>query len=458
MDKFKEECGVFGIFNNDEDILKTSEIIYFGLFALQHRGQESAGIAIHNESKIKCHKGMGLLPNVFDESILNSLKGNIGIGHVKYSMSGENCLENTQPISTKNIAGNIAVAYNGNLINAGDLRMDLEKMGFIFQTTTDAEVIIALLSVEMAKNDNIEEALTEVMGNIQGAYAVTIMTKDKLIAVRDPLGMRPITVGKLRNSYIVASETCAFDLVGAEFIKDVEPGEIVIIDKDGIKSVQAIKEEKTAACIFEFIYFARPDSVIDGANVYDARFEAGRLLAQECKIDADIVIGVPDSGLPSAQGYAMELGLPYSEGFIKNRYIGRTFIQPSQFMRERSVSLKLNPLKKLINGKRVVMLDDSIVRGTTSKKIVDILRKAGAKEIHFLVASPPIRCCCYFGIDTPHRKHLIADTHSVEEIKETLGVDSLHYISLEKLIQTPVGAKLNFCTACFDGSYPMEIG
>lgn len=457
MDKFKEECGIFGIYNNNEDKLKTSEIIYFGLFALQHRGQESAGIAIHNKGQVRCHKGMGLLPNIFDEFILNNLIGNIGIGHVRYSTAGASSIENAQPIVMRNIGGNVAVAHNGNLINIQQIRKDFEKMGFIFQTTTDSEVIVALLSKEMVKRESIEESLIEVMKVIKGSYALTIMTNDKLIVARDPLGMRPLVIGKLKDSYIACSETAALDCVGAEFIRDVNPGEIVIIDKNGLKSIQAINEPKKALCIFEFIYFARPDSVIDGASIYNARFEAGRLLAKERKIDADIVIGVPDSGLPSAAGYAKESGIPYSEGFIKNRYIARTFIQPSQFMRERSVKLKLNPIKNLIEGKRVVMLDDSIVRGTTSQKIVEILRKAGAKEVHFLIASPPVKYGCYFGIDTPHRRHLIANKHSIEEIKEMLGVDSLHYLSLESLRKTPIGAKLDFCTACFDGKYPMDV-
>ena len=400
---------------------------------------------------------MGLLPNVFDEFTLNNLVGNAGIGHVRYSTSEERTIENVQPIVTKNIAGSIAVAHNGNLVNADELRIELKKTGFIFQTTTDSEVIIALLSKEIAKRDSIEDALSEVMKTIKGAYAVTIMTKDKIIAIRDPFGMRPLVLGKLKDSYIVASETCALDCVGAEFVRDVNPGEIVVIDKKGLQSIQAIKQDKTAACIFEFIYFARPDSVIDGANVYEARFEAGRMLAKEHKVDADIVIGVPDSGIPSAQGYSMESGIAYSEGFIKNRYIGRTFIQPSQFMRERSVKLKLNPIKSLINGKRVIMIDDSVVRGTTSRKIVNILRKAGATEVHFLVASPPVTHSCHFGIDTPHRRHLIAATHTQEEIREMLGVDSLNFISLENLTKTPVGSKVKFCTACFDGKYPMEV-
>jgi len=456
MDKLEEECGVFGIFNNNSEDLKTAEIIYFGLFALQHRGQESAGIAVCNDGKIKCYKEMGLLPNIFDEAKIESLVGDIGLGHVRYGIAAENSIENAQPIVTKNITGNIAVAYNGSLINGKEIRKELEEKGFIFQTVSDSEIIIALFSREIHKTNNIEEALTKVMKQIKGAYAFTIMTEDKLIAVRDPLGMKPVVLGKLKDSYVVCSETCALDCVGAGLIRDIEPGEIVIIDKKGIKECKAIESNKSALCIFEHVYFARPDSVIDGANVYNARFEAGKLLARECKIDADIVIGVPDSGIATAQGYAMESKIPYSEGFIKNRYIGRTFIQPSQFMRERSVKLKLNPLKELIKGKRIIMLDDSIVRGTTSKKIVEILRKAGAKEVHFLVASPPVKYCCYFGVDTPHRKHLIANTKTKEEIQEMLGVDSLNYLSLESLLKSPCGTKLNFCAACFSGDYPIE--
>ena len=456
MDKLKEECGIFGIYNNDET-LNTSEIIYFGLFALQHRGQESAGIAVGNKGVIKCHKDTGLLPNVFDQAILSRLQGPIGLGHVRYCTADESSIENAQPIVIKNSIGNIAVANNGNLVNADRIRKELESTGVMFQTTADSEIMSALLSREIIKKESIEEALTAVMKTVKGAYAFSIMTEDKIIAARDPLGMRPLVIGKLKNSYIICSETSALDCIGADFVRDVNPGEIITINKDGIKSMQAIQEDKSAICIFEYVYFARPDSVMDGASVYNSRFEAGRLLAKQCKIDADIVIGVPDSGLPSAIGYATESGIPYSEGFIKNRYIGRTFIQPSQFMRERSVRLKLNPLKNLINGKRVVMLDDSIVRGTTSKKIIEMLRKAGATEVHFLVASPPVKYGCYFGIDTPHRRHLIANTHTQEEIREMLGVDSLHYLTLDGLVKAPVGSKLNFCTACFDGKYPMDV-
>ena len=455
MDKLNEECGIIAFYNNED--LHTAEIIYFGLFALQHRGQESAGIAVNKEGEIKCHKGMGLLPNVFDENIISKLQGNIGLGHVRYASSEESTIENAQPIVLKNIYGNVALANNGNLVNAGKIRTELQNMGFIFQSNTDSEVIAALLSRECVGTDLIEDALVEVMKQIKGAYAISIMTKDKIIAARDPLGMRPLVIGNMRGSYVVCSETAALDCVGAEFVRDVAPGEIIVIDKEGLKSVQAIKEDKSAFCIFEFVYFARPDSVIDGVSVYNARVEAGRLLAKQCKIEADIVIGVPDSGLPSAVGYSRESGIPYSEGFIKNRYIGRTFLQPSQFMRERSVMLKLNPLRNLINGKRVIMLDDSIVRGTTSKKIIDMVRKAGAKEIHFLIASPPIKYGCYFGVDTPHRKHLVGNTHTVEEIREMLGADSLHYIDLKALLKSPVGTNLNFCSACFDGNYPMNV-
>ena len=457
MDKFEDECGVFGILNNNEEEVSTAEVIYFGLFALQHRGQEGAGIAVRSNGKIKVHKGTGLLPHVFNGTQIAQLNGDIGIGHVKYGSAKDSGVDNIQPIVTKNITGNIAIAHNGNLINSEELRTELEGQGFIFQTNADSEIILALFSKEMAKKDNIEEALTNIMKQIKGAYALTMIVQDKLIGVRDPLGLRPLVLGKMEDSYIVCSETCALDCVSADFVRDVKPGEIVIIENKDLKSVQSIDEGRSAACIFEHVYFARPDSVIDGASVYHSRFEAGRLLAKEITIDADIVVGVPDSGLASAQGYAMESGMPYSEGFIKNRYIGRTFIQPSQFLRERSVRMKLNPLKTIIKDKRVIIIDDSIVRGTTSKQMVDMIKKAGAKEIHFLVTSPPIKHSCYYGVDTPHRKHLISCTHTTEEIKELLGVDTLHFISQESLVKSPLGAKLDFCTACFDGKYPTEI-
>ena len=456
MDKLKEECGIVGIYNKDK--LKTSEIIYTGLYMLQHRGQESAGIAIAGkQDKIIVHKGMGLVSEVFDSFVLNTLEGDIGIGHVRYSTAGGSGVENAQPVVLKYMKGNLAVAHNGNLVNTNDLREELQKMGFVFQSTTDTEVMAALLAREHIKNESLEESLLEVLKLISGAYSIVIMAENKLIAVRDPNGIRPLCLGKIGDSYVVVSESVALNPIGAEFIRDIEPGEIVVIDESGLKSINFKEDKKTALCVFEHVYFARPDSKIDGQSVYSARLEAGRQLAIENKINADIVIGVPDSGIPSAIGYSRESGIPYSEGFIKNRYIGRTFIQPSQFLREKSVKLKLSALEEQVSGKRVIMIDDSIVRGTTSKKIVNLLKEAGATEVHVLISSPPVKYSCYLGVDTPERENLIANTHSIEEIRKEIEADSLAFLSIDGLRNAPCKSKLGFCMACFDGNYPVEI-
>lgn len=457
MDKLKEECGVFGLYNKDD--FNTSEIIYTGLYMLQHRGQESAGMAVNGKhGKIICHKNMGLVSQVFDDFVLNNLKGNIGIGHVRYSTAGESKGENAQPIVLKYMKGNMALAHNGNIVNTEEIRQELKGMGFQFETTTDTEVIGALFSKNHIQNESFEEALVETLETIKGAYSIVMTTKDKLIAIRDPLGIRPLCLGKLKDSYVVSSESIAFGAIGAEFVRDLEPGEILIIDQDGLQSISFRKNKQSAFCIFEHVYFARPDSKIDGVSVYSSRIEAGKMLAKECKIDADIVVGVPDSGIPAAIGYSRQSGIAYSEGFIKNRYVGRTFIQPSQFLREKSVRLKLSALESQVSGKRVIMIDDSIVRGTTSKKIVNLLKEAGAKEVHVLVSSPPVKFSCFYGVDTPERKKLIANTHSIEEIKKEIEADSLYYLSIEGLKKTPVNSKLDFCTACFDGKYPVSIG
>jgi amidophosphoribosyltransferase len=456
MEDKKEECGVFGLYNQDD--LNTSETIYTGLYMLQHRGQESAGIAVAaNEDKIICHKGMGLVSEVFDDFILNNLKGNIGIGHVRYSTAGGSQVENAQPIVLKYLKGNLAIAHNGNLVNTNSLREELQSMGFMFQSTTDTEVVAALFARARIQNESLEESLLEVLNTISGAYSIVMITENKLIAARDPLGIRPLCLGKINNSYVIASESVALNPIGAEFVRDINPGEILIIDKNGIKSIDFKKDKKTAFCIFEYVYFARPDSKIDGESVYSSRLEAGRQLARECKIDADIVIGVPDSGIPAAIGYSRESKIPYSEGFVKNRYVGRTFIQPSQFLRDQSVKLKLSALEEQVSGKRVIMIDDSIVRGTTSKKIVALLKDAGAKEVHMLISSPPVKFPCYLGMDTPKREKLIANTHTIEEIREMIGADSIYFLSIEGLKKAPVHSKLDFCTACFDGDYPVEI-
>ena len=451
-DKLHEECGIVGIYEKNN--INTANLAYFGLIALQHRGQESAGIAVNNDGIITCYKEMGLVSEVFDNQILNLLKGDMCIGHVRYSTMGESFVTNAQPLVVKYKKGTIALAHNGNLVNAQALRREMEDQGMIFTTSIDSEVIASLI----AKNytSTIEEAISRTMDNIKGAYALTIMTNEKLIGVRDKHGMRPLVLGKLETGYVLASETCALDTIGAEFIRDINPGEIVVIDENGVKSIQTEPAEK-ALCIFEYIYFARPDSVIDGLGVYSTRHSAGRMLAKEQPAEADVVISVPDSGTAAAIGYSLESGIPYTVGLIKNRYIGRTFIQPSQEIRETGVTLKLNPLKEEIEGKRIVMVDDSIVRGTTSKKIVQALRAAGAKEVHVRVSSPVILHSCYFGIDTPSSSELVGATTLIDKIKDKIGADSLGYLSHNGLMQSIGSCGKGFCTACFSGSYPVDI-
>lgn len=445
--------GIVGIF--DKGNINSVTEAYYGLIALQHRGQQSAGIAINNDGVITCYKEMGLVTEVFDEKILNILKGDMAIGHVRYSTSGQSFASNAQPLMVNYKNGNLALSHDGNLINAHDIRESMEDQGMIFSTSVDSEVIAALIA-RYYKGDMVK-AIQDTISEIKGSYALIIMTRDKLIGVRDTLGMRPLVLGKLENGYVLASESCALDTIGAEFIRDVNPGEIIVIDNDGMKSINGIGNKPKRACIFEYIYFARPDSVMDNIGIYKAREKAGRILAMEQPANADIVISVPDSGTPAAIGYANESGIPFSIGLIKNRYVGRTFIQPTQSMRELGVKLKLNPLKEYIKGKRVVMVDDSIVRGTTSKKIVQGLRDAGAIEVHVRVSSPPVTNPCYFGIDTPTRKELVGAANFVDKIKNYIGADSLGYLSMEGLLKS-VGSKgEGFCTACFSGDYPMDV-
>lgn len=454
QDKLKEECGVVGVYRNGSE-KDCSQYIYYCLYALQHRGQESAGIATNHEGKISLYKDLGLVTEAFkDDEILNSLKGNIGIGHVRYSTSGGNDLANAQPLVVNYRTSQIALAHNGNLINAKALRDMLEDTGVVFQTDIDTEVIVNLLARSL--KHGIVEAIKRVVEIIKGAYALVITTEDKLIGLRDSHGLRPLCLGKTKSSYILASESCALDAVGAEFIRDIEPGEIVVIDEKGVESFQQNHWVKKKSCIFELIYFARPDSVIDGTSVYLSRQNAGVILAKESSVEADIVIGVPDSGIPAAIGFSQESGIPYGIGLIKNKYTGRTFIQPNQKLREKGVRMKLNALKEIIKDKRVVIVDDSIVRGTTSKRLVELLRESGAKEVHFRVSSPPVAHTCHFGIDTPYRQHLIGAKHTCDEICEMIGADSLAYISVEGLIQS-VGGENSYCKACFDGDYPMEV-
>ena len=453
--KWKEECGVFGVYSRTEDV---SEMVYLGLYALQHRGQESAGIAITDGAWMDTTRGMGLVNEVFRHQIPHMDNQYIAIGHVRYSTTGSSLLANTQPLMVNYSGGKISLAHNGNLTNAAEIRHQLEKQGTIFQTSIDTEVIMNLIA--RSNKDTVEERIMDSIRQIKGAFCLTIMTEDKLIGARDPQGFRPLCLGKLGDgTYVLSSETCGLDVVDAEFVRDIEPGEMVVINDDGVKSYDFAKGQKKASCIFEHIYFARPDSVIDGQSVHQARFEMGRILARESGFKGDIVISVPDSGNTAAQGFAYESGIPYVDGLIKNRYIGRTFIQPTQKMRERSVRLKLNPIKASVAGKSVIIIDDSIVRGTTSGKIVRMLRNAGAKEVHMCISSPPIGFPCFYGIDTSVRKELIAATKTVDEICEFIGADSLHFLSIEglKLSVSAVDPE-DMCYACFNKSYPVEQG
>ena len=450
----KEECGVFGIYNNDND--DSGRVVYYGLFALQHRGQESCGIAVTDDTVVKQYKDMGLVPDVFTDDIIEKLTGKIAIAHVRYSTAGGSLRQNCQPLVSRYVKGTLALAHNGNLVNAHELREELQKQGMIFQTTIDTEVIACQLAKERAACDSIEEAVEKVMDKIEGSYSMVVMSPRKLIGARDPLGMRPLCLGKLGNSYVIASESCALDGVGAEFIRDIDPGEIVVIDHNGLRSIRShCGNPHTKFCIFEYIYFARPDSVIDGVSVFEARKEAGRQLAQQHPVEGDLVIGVPDSGIPAAMGYAEESGIPYGIGLVKNRYIGRTFISPTQGQREVGVRIKLNALRHEVEGKRIIMIDDSIVRGTTVARLVKTLRAAGAKEVHMRVSAPKFLWPCYYGTDVPTREKLIACKYdTVEEIAQVVGVDSLGYLGLEHLHDIAKGAKCGFCDACFTGNYP----
>lgn len=450
VDKFKEECGVFGIFSKEAE--NVADITYYGLYALQHRGQESAGIAVSNGKEIICHKSMGLVSEAFNGEDMKKLKGNSAIGHVRYSTAGSSNITNAQPIVTQYKLGSMAIAHNGNLVNADVIRELLEDGGSIFQTSIDSEVVLSLIARGAKKG--IETAVFDAIQAVKGSYALVILTDDKLIGVRDTYGIRPLCIGKMGESYILCSESCALDAVGADFVRDVMPGEIVIIDKDGLRSLNKAEKTQCKTCSFEYIYFARPDSTIDGINVYESRVKVGEVLYEESPVEADIVVGVPDSGIAAAVGYARASGIPYGIGFIKNKYVGRTFIAPSQEIREKAVALKLNPLKSNVEGKRVVLIDDSIVRGTTSLKLVELLKKAGATEVHFRVASPMVKYPCYFGIDTPYRKDLIGSNLDLESIREKIGANSLEYISIKGLLKA-FNHGNDFCLGCFKGIYPM---
>ena len=454
-----EECGVFGMYDFDGgDVAST---IYYGLFALQHRGQESCGIAVSEtngpKGKVTSYKGMGLVNEVFTQDNLEPMHGDIGVGHVRYSTAGASTRENAQPLVLNYVKGTLALAHNGNLINAMELRKDLEYTGAIFQTTIDSEVIAYHIARERLNSNSVEEAVGRACQKIKGAFALVVMSPRKLVGARDPYGFKPLCIGKRDNAYIMASETCALDTIGAEYVRDVLPGEIVTITPEGgIQSdlSLALPKEKEARCIFEYIYFARPDSHIDGVSVYASRIKAGRFLAMDSPVDADLVVGVPESGNAAALGYSLQSGIPYGTAFVKNGYVGRTFIKPKQSSRESSVRVKLNVLKEAVDGKRIIMIDDSIVRGTTSDRIVKMLRDAGATEVHVRISSPPFLWPCYFGTDIPEREQLIAYNRSIEDIRKIIGADSLGYLGIERLEEMVGG--LNICKGCFTGTYPME--
>ncbi len=454
--KLGEECGVFGMYDMDGADVASS--IYYGLFSLQHRGQESCGIAVSRTDGPKRNssvcKGMGLVNEVFNADNLGKMKGDIGVGHVRYSTAGASVAENTQPLVLNYIKGTLSLAHNGNLVNALELRRELELTGAIFQTSIDSEVIAYLIARERLQTATVEEAVKLAMEKIKGAYSLVVASPRKLIGARDPFGFRPLCIGKRDNAYILSSETCALDTVGAEFVRDVKPGEIVTITPEGIRSDMSMAAKKPARCIFEYIYFARPDSYIDGICVHSSRLTAGKILAQTHPVEADIVVGVPESGNAAAMGYAMESGIPYGTAFIKNSYVGRTFIKPKQSARESSVMVKLNVLREVVRGKRVVMIDDSIVRGTTSARIVKMLKDAGATEVHVRISSPPFLYPCYFGTDVPSSDQLIAYHHSVDEICEMIGADSLGYLDFDRLSEL-IDGDTGYCHACFSGKYPV---
>ena len=457
MSNIHEECGVFGVFSPDN--YDVARMTYYGLFSLQHRGQESCGIVVNDDGLFAAYKDVGLVNDVFTPDRLDALgPGSIAVGHVRYGTTGSNDRNNAQPIVVNHVKGRMALAHNGNLVNSYELRSKLELEGSIFHTTSDTEVISYIITKERLTSGSIEEAVNRAMDKLKGAYSLVIMSPSKLIAARDEHGFRPLCYGQTADGrYVIASESCALDAVGAAFIRDIEPGEILVFDRQGVRSIRDhCEKQPQSLCVFEYIYFARPDSVIDGCQVHTARVRAGSFLALEHPVQADVVIGVPDSGLDAALGYSQQSGIPYGIGFLKNKYIGRTFIQPNQKLRENTVRIKLNPIADTVKGRRVVLVDDSIVRGTTSRQIVQMLREAGATEVHFLSSAPEFLYPCYFGVDVDSRENLIAANHSLEEMREILGVDSLGFLSVDGVKKIAEGCKCGLCTGCFTGKYPVE--
>ena len=460
MEQIHEECGVFGIFNREAESVDTARCVYYALYALQHRGQEACGIAVNDGNLISLYKDLGLVHEVFDEKILSGMKGSIAIGHARYSTTGGNNRRNIQPLGVDYIKGSLVIAHNGNVSNAALLRQELEQQGAVFQCTSATDRSALLIAKERLTANSVEEAVARVAPRLEGSFSLLVMSPKKLIALRDPKGMRPLCMGHLGKSPVFASESCALDSIGASFDRDVRPGELIVVDESGERVMESginPDASKCALCVFEHIYFARPDSVIDGQSVYQARLEAGRILARSHPVQADLVIGVPDSGLAAAIGFAQESGIPYGEGLVKNRYIGRTFIQPTQNGRESAVSIKLSALRRSVEGKRVVMIDDSIVRGTTMRQIVDLLKKAGATEVHVRISAPEFLWPCYYGTDIDDRSQLASVKFTHEELTERIGADSLGFLPLAQVKEIAKDSKLNFCTACFSGDYPYPV-